>query len=159
MPPRMHVVGSLRPAQAEDVQAVRDVVDAAYAVYVPRIGREPAPMTADHAALIADGAVTVLELDGAVVGVLVVHGMDDHLLVENVAVAPAHQGRGLGRTLLAEAERLADQRGLGELRLYTNRLMIENLRMYPRLGYRETGRSIEHGYSRVHFAKRVEPTP
>lgn len=159
MPPRMHVVGSLRPAQAEDVQAVRDVVDAAYAVYVPRIGREPAPMTADHAALIADGAVTVLELDGAVVGVLVVHGMDDHLLVENVAVAPAHQGRGLGRTLLAEAERLADQRGLGELRLYTNRLMIENLRMYPRLGYRETGRSIEHGYSRVRFAKRVEPTP
>jgi ribosomal protein S18 acetylase RimI-like enzyme len=157
MPNRMQRVGSLRAATAEDVGAVRAVVDAAYAVYVPRIGRPPAPMTADHAALIAGGAVSVIERDGEVVGVLVVHALDDHLLVENVAVAPAHQGTGLGRMLLAEAERLARERGLGEVRLYTNRLMVENLEMYPRLGYRETGRSTQHGYARVHFAKRVGP--
>jgi GNAT superfamily N-acetyltransferase len=151
------VAGSLRPAQVGDVQAVRDVVDAAYAAYMPRIGRPPAPMTADYAALIEAGAVSVLELDGQVVGVLVVHALDDHLLVDNVAVAPAHQGRGLGRVLLDDAERQARELGLPELRLYTNQLMIENLRMYPRLGYRETGRNVEHGYSRVHFAKRVYP--
>jgi len=32
---------------ADDVTAVRAVVETAYAPYVPRIGREPAPMTAD----------------------------------------------------------------------------------------------------------------
>jgi ribosomal protein S18 acetylase RimI-like enzyme len=150
------VGGTLRPARADDLEAVRRVVDAAYAIYVPRIGRPPAPMTADYAGLIAAGAVRVAEADGTVVGVLVTHPEHGHLLVENVAVAPDHQGRGLGRMLLDEAERQARELGLPELRLYTNQLMAENLEMYPRLGYRETGRNVEDGYARVHFAKPVK---
>lgn len=149
------VGGGVRAATADDLDAVRAVVDAAYAMYVPRIGRQPAPMTADYPALIEAGAVRVLETGGRVAGVLVTHPAADHLLVENVAVAPDDQGRGLGRALLDDAERQARELGLPELRLYTNQLMIENLEMYPRLGYRETGRTVEHGFARVHFAKPV----
>ena len=60
----------------------------------------------------------------------------DHLLVENVAVAPAFQGRGLGRFLMAHAERLAAAQGVAEMRLYTNARFEENIRLYKTLGYR-----------------------
>jgi GNAT superfamily N-acetyltransferase len=45
----------------------------------------------------------------------------DHLLLDNIAVAPARQGSGLGRWLLAFAEAEAVRRGYGEIRLYTPR--------------------------------------
>jgi len=80
---------------------------------------------------------------------------DDHLLVENVAVDPAMQGRGLGRELMAFAERRAAELELPELRLYTNQLMTENLALYPALGYTETGRRVEDGFARVYFSKRI----
>jgi hypothetical protein len=34
--------------------------------------------------------------------------------------------------------------------------MTENIAMYPRLGYRETGRGEQAGYARVFFAKRLD---
>jgi hypothetical protein len=40
----------LRPAVAADVPALRALVEAAYAVYVPRIGLRPATTTWSHAA-------------------------------------------------------------------------------------------------------------
>ena len=40
--------------------------------------------------------------------------------------------------------------------LYTNEAMVENLQLYPRLGYVETGRGVEEGYRRVYFEKRLD---
>jgi hypothetical protein len=54
---------------------------------------------------------------------------------------------------LACAESLAADLGLPELRLYTNAAMTENLKLYPRLGYGETGRHSERGFERVYFSK------
>jgi ribosomal protein S18 acetylase RimI-like enzyme len=146
----------LRGAVPADWAAVQRLVEAAYGPYVERIGRRPAPMDADYAALIDAGLVTVAERDGAVVGLLVLVPAADHLLVENVAVDPEVQRTGLGRRLMAHAEEEARARGLHELRLYTNEKMVENVAWYPRLGYRETERRAESGFSRVFFAKRLE---
>ena len=146
----------LRDAVPTDREAVERLVEAAYGGYVERIGRRPAPMDADYAALIEAGLVTVAERDGALVGLLVLVPEADHLLVENVAVDPAAQRTGLGRRLMAHAEDEARARGLQELRLYTNEKMVENVAWYPRLGYRETERRAESGFSRVFFAKRLE---
>ena len=63
----------------------------------------------------------------------------DHAMIYSVAVRPGRHGAGLGRTLLAAAERMAASWGVPELRLYTNALMTRNLALYARLGYRETG--------------------
>jgi ribosomal protein S18 acetylase RimI-like enzyme len=145
----------LRPAGAGDREAIESLVRAAYGGYVERIGRRPAPMDADYAALIAAGHVTVLERDGAVAGAIVLVPMEGHLLVENVAVDPAAQRGGLGRRLMAHAEEEARALGLAELRLYTNEKMVENIAWYPRLGYRETERRAESGFARVFFAKRI----
>lgn len=145
----------LRPAEPGDEAAVTRCVRAAYAKYVPRMDREPAPMLADYGALIAAGEVHVLAAGGAPVGVLVMRPAADHLFVDNVAVHPDRQGRGLGRRLMAFAEGFARARGLSAVRLYTHVLMTENVELYRRLGFRVTERRQEDGYDRVYMEKRI----
>ena len=145
----------MRAARPEDDAAVGDLVRAAYSKYVGRMGKEPAPMLEDYAALIRAGEVWVLAEGGEVLGVLVMRPADDHLFVDNVAVAPGHQGRGLGRELVAFAEERAEREGLPEVRLYTNEKMHENLAVYARLGFEETERKIDGGYRRVFMRKRL----
>jgi ribosomal protein S18 acetylase RimI-like enzyme len=127
----------------------------AYRSYVPRIGREPAPMTADYARAVRDGLTWVAEADGEIVGLLVLVVYPDHLLLENVAVLPSAQGRGVGALLLVLAEDEARARGLDEIRLYTNEAMTENLAYYPRRGYTQTHRAEQDGFRRVFFRKRI----
>jgi GNAT superfamily N-acetyltransferase len=105
--------------------------------------------------LISQGLVHVLE-DGGVVGIVVVVPENGAMLLENVAVDPSAKGRGYGRLLLAFAEQEVRRQGFGIIRLYTNVPMTENLALYPRLGYVETHRGDEKGYSRIYMAKRLD---
>src|SRR5262245_19014881 len=146
---------SLRRATNSDLADLRQLITDAYAKYIDRIGRPPAPMTADYAAALEHSRVWVLVNDDAMVGALVTEDRGDHLLLETVAVAPGAQGHGYGRLLLDRAECDAAELGLTEVRLYTNEAMTENLTFYPRHGYRETGRAIEDGFRRVYFSKAV----
>ncbi len=144
----------IRPARLEDAPAVRQLVQDAYGHYVARMGKPPGPMLDDHARRIADGQAWVLEEGDRLAGVLVLEDAPGGaLLLDNVAVAPSAQGKGHGRALVAFAEEEARRRGHGEVRLYTNVLMVENLALYGRLGFRETGRVSEKGYERVYMAK------
>jgi N-acetylglutamate synthase-like GNAT family acetyltransferase len=148
---------SIRRATISDLAAIRQLITAAYEKYIERIGRPPAPMTADYAATLEHSRVWVLESDNVIVGALVTEDHGDYLLLETIAVAPATQGSGYGRLLLDRAERDAAELGLTEVRLYTNEAMTENLTFYPRHGYRETGRGVEDGYRRVYFSKTTRP--
>ncbi len=149
----------LRTARPEDRTAVEAIVIAAYSIYVERIGKAPGPMLDDYAGLIAAGAVSVLEdPDGAVAAIIVLLPKPDHLLLDNIAVHPDRQGRGLGRRLIAFAESEARRLGYAELRLYTHETMIENIALYTRLGFRETGRGQEAGYDRVFMTKPIAAT-
>jgi ribosomal protein S18 acetylase RimI-like enzyme len=146
----------IRPAQSEDVAAIRQLVHDAYGHYVARLGKPPGPMLDDYGWRIAEGQAWVLEDGGALAGVLVLENVEGSaLLLDNVAVAPAAQGKGYGRALVAFAEAEARDRGHAQLRLYTHVLMRENLELYRRLGFEETGRITEKGYERIYMAKRV----
>lgn len=149
----------VRPAQPSDADVMRELVGAAYRKYVVRLGREPVPMTADYDEIAASGRAWVAQRGTDVVGLLVLDPAEDHLLVENVAVAPEAQGLGVGSTLLRFAEDVARARGVPELRLYTHVTMTENQAFYPRRGYRETHRGGEDGFVRVFFAKTVDEQP
>jgi ribosomal protein S18 acetylase RimI-like enzyme len=144
---------TIRRATPADVPALYVVVHEAYLLYVPRIGRMPAPMTADYSAAVQSGQAWVAEVDGQVLGLLVLVVCQGYLLIENIAVLPSAQRRGIGARLLTLAEDEARANGLGEIRLYTNEGMTENLAYYPRHGYRETRRAEEHGFRRVFFSK------
>ncbi len=146
---------TIRPAHAGEAGAIRDVVRRAYEKYVPRMGCEPGPMLDDYGKRVADGAAFVVEVAGRIAGVLVLLPGDDHLLLDNVAVDIGLQGHGIGTSLIAFAEAEAVRRGYGEIRLYTHETMVENVRMYERLGYQETGRGKQAGYHRVFMRKRL----
>jgi ribosomal protein S18 acetylase RimI-like enzyme len=145
----------LRRANAEDVPALHDLAQRAYGMYVERIGRRPAPMTDDYGEKVRDAVVFVADDDQRVVGLIVLIEEPDHVLIENVAVEPDRQHSGIGRALLSLAETHARERGLTELRLYTNVVMVENIRLYTRLGYRETSREITSRFERVNFSKQL----
>ena len=146
----------IRAASAADGTRLHEILTCAYEHYVERIGFHPPPMDADYTGAITEGRVFVAEAEGVVVGLVVVRAEDDHLLIENVAVWPGHQGSGVGGALLEHAERHAAALELPELRLFTHVAMSENQAFYARRGYRETGRHGNgRGIERVFFAKRV----
>ena len=147
---------SLRPATHDDLATVQDIVRTAYTHYIGRIGREPGPMTDDYAALIGAGQVHVAERDGVVQGLLVLIPQNDAMLLDNVAVAPAAQGLGLGRLMLNFAERAAIAAGYKAIKLYTNEAMTENIALYTRMGYAETHRAEEKGLRRVYLRKPLD---
>ncbi|KOV98061.1 acetyltransferase [Streptomyces sp. NRRL B-1140] len=143
----------IRPARAADVPVVAEVVDAAFRPYIERIGRVPQPMEEDHAANVAAGKVFVT--GDPVTGLVVVEAYGDHLFLDTIAVHPAAHGRGVGRRLLRFVDAHARTLGLPEVRLYTNALMWENQRIYPKYGYELVERRVEGPYDRVHYRKRL----
>ncbi|TPI47885.1 GNAT family N-acetyltransferase [Mesorhizobium sp. B3-1-7] len=133
----MSIVSSLefRPAEPADAAAIKAVVREAYAKWVPAIGRELLPMRADYDKAVREHRFELAIENGRIIGLIETIARDDHIWIENVAVAPEAQGRGIGRKLLDSAERKAVEAGLRELRLLTNSAFMTNVSLYKRLGY------------------------
>ncbi len=91
--------------------------------------------------------------------ILVMWPERDHLLVENIAVEPADQGRGLGRQLMHCVDQHAWSLRLAAVELYTNAVMTENLAFYARLGFVEVARRRDAGYQRVFMRKYLASPP
>ncbi|HEY4199251.1 MAG TPA: GNAT family N-acetyltransferase [Devosiaceae bacterium] len=135
----------LRPARPEDAGAIRDLVRAVYAKWVPIIGREPAPMLADYEVAVREHLFALHEADGVLVALIEMQLEPNDLLIVNVAVAESAQGQGLGSALLAHAEDVARQHGRPSVRLYTNARMEANIALYRRRGYAEYSRDMVMG--------------
>lgn len=145
----------IRAAWPQDVAAIAAITDAAYARYIPLIGRKPQPMTADYARMVLDHSIWLLSLDSQPVGVLVLIDEPDTLLIYSVAIQPEFQKQGLGRRLLDWAEAQATQAGYPSIRLYTNALFEANLQLYQRLGYQEICRESYLNGFLVHMHKQL----
>ncbi|KAK8091866.1 hypothetical protein PG997_002227 [Apiospora hydei] len=185
-------------ATPDHVPAIRAMVQAAYAKYVERIGRPPAPMLANYERILEEGKqeVWVLVLPrstgdtpstshdshgkeiaqqqqqegdpedqedkrtnasvaAAAIGSIILAPDPERndLKINNLVVDPDSQGKGYGRVLMGFAEELARTRGRDKLTLFTNVMMWENIGLYAKLGFMETGRRVEDGYERVYFEK------
>lgn len=145
----------MRQAVAADAAAVRALTRQAYAKWVAITGREPLPMRVDYVEALTKNRFDLLEEDGVLVALIETQREPDHLLIVNVAVSPDHQKRGLGRRLLAHAEWLASEAGYGEIRLYTNSLMAENIAFYQMLGYRIDREEDPEPRRQVHMSKAI----
>src|ERR1039457_5010324 len=124
---------TIRRAAGPDADTVALITAEAYQHYVPRIGREPAPMTTDYGDAVRDGQAWGAEDDGHAVAIVVLIPPLDHLL----------------------AEEQARELGYAEIRLYTHEAMTENIAYSPRRGYAETHRGGQDGYRRVFFRKQL----
>ena len=153
----------VRRAEAADAAAITACVQAAYRLYIPRMGKAPGPMLDDYAEVVRHQRVFVAPAAPAtsgnveIAGVLVLKPGKDGILLDNVAVHPASQGHGLGARLIAFAEDEARRLGFTHLDLYTHECMVENIALYERRGYTETGRRTESGYNRIYMRKPLQP--
>lgn len=130
----------IRLAGPDDVEPSRDVERAAGVrfaeVGMPEIAaHEPMPAGA-MLEYVADGRAWVAEVEGEVVGYVLAEVVDGCGHVEQLAVAPDHQGRGHARALLDEVDRWAASRGMPAVTLTTFRDVPFNAPLYEHLGYR-----------------------
>jgi ribosomal protein S18 acetylase RimI-like enzyme len=146
-------VVQLRAATPADAPALAALVRAAYGHYVERLGGPPRPMTDDYAEVVRTHDVTVAEAGGGIAGLIVLAVGDEGFAVDNVAVAPSHQGRGVGKALLEHAEAAARRAGFDSIYLYTHELMTENQALYARIGYVEYARRT-HGEARLVYMRK-----
>jgi N-acetylglutamate synthase-like GNAT family acetyltransferase len=112
-----------RQATVADLPSIHRVIAAAYDSYLGRMDKPPAPLLRDYSPAIEAGAIWVT--GSPVTGLISLSQVDDVILIENVAVHPDLQGRGLGRRLMDFAEQYAANRQVRRLALYTNEVMTE----------------------------------
>jgi ribosomal protein S18 acetylase RimI-like enzyme len=145
----------IRKASLEDAEAISALTDAAYAKYIPLIGRKPQPMTADYSKMVVENSIWLLSAENQLVGVLVLIHEPENILIYSVAIKPEYQKQGLGRRLLAWAEQQAIQDGYKSIRLYTNERFEDNILLYHHLGYQETSKEPFLNSTLVHMAKKL----
>ena len=106
------------------------------------------------------GLLLVARLRGEPVGcgALKFHGTGPAEL-KRMWVAPATRGLGVGRRLLAELEEHARARGVGVLRLETNRSLREAIGLYRAAGYVEVPAFNDEPYADHWFEKRLSRDP
>jgi ribosomal protein S18 acetylase RimI-like enzyme len=144
---------SLRTGKPEDAAAIGALTRAAYAKWVAVIGREPLPMRVDYSEALKRHRFDLLYVGDELAALIETTPEGDLVLIENVAVLPAYQGRGFGRRLLTLAEDLAAAAGLAGTRLYTNKRFEANLRLYAALGYVVEREEALNGGVAVHMMK------
>jgi ribosomal protein S18 acetylase RimI-like enzyme len=149
----------MRLAGGGDAAEIRALVRAAYAKWVPVIGREPLPMRADYDEALRRHRFDVLERGAEMAAVIETERRDGHLWIENVAVRPDLQGQGLGRRLLAHADALARGLRLPHVRLLTNAAFEANVALYRRVGFEIERTEPFQGGTTVHMAKVLKPDP
>ncbi len=147
---------SLRLGGPADAGAIGALTREAYAKWVPLIGREPLPMQVDYAQALQAHRFDLLYAGEALAALIETVADGDRLLVVNVAVRPAFQGRGFGVRLMALAEQIASDAGLAGVRLYTNQRFAANIALYASLGYRIDREEALNGGVAVHMSKRIE---
>lgn len=145
----------MRIARPEEAEAVRALYRAAFAGDVARLGYRPSPMDADYDVLFKQNYVLALGAPGDLLGAVVTAPRRNYLYIEAIALRPGQRRKGGGRRLLNNAEQLAGELCLPEVRLHTVPILTDALQFYASCGYREVDRSGRGALGRSLFVKRV----
>jgi ribosomal protein S18 acetylase RimI-like enzyme len=81
-------------------------------------------------------SVYVAIIDAQIVGVLALLPIDETLIeIKNIAVAETHQGKGIGKKLLAFAFSEAKEKGFQDIQIGTANSSIGQLVLYQKMGF------------------------
>lgn len=75
--------------------------------------------------------------------------------MDNIAVDPSAQQQGVGKALINHVEQHLLKLGHQYYDLYTNLVMVENLRWYQKLGFVETRRIEEKDFKRIYMRNQL----
>lgn len=142
---------SFRTARSQDIDAIVALVDSAYRGEASRTGwtteadlLDGRRTGRDEIELLlesGDGGFLLAERGGELVASAHLAHSGEHAMFGMFAVRPSLQGSGVGRALLAEAERYAhEQWHCSEMRMGVISVREELIAWYQRRGYRRTGR-------------------
>jgi ribosomal protein S18 acetylase RimI-like enzyme len=145
-----------RRAASSDKDAIVALQQAAYAQNRAIIGVEPLPLLADYDEILRRCECWLAEAGDMAEGCLILEWRDDDLLIWSAATHPRARGRGVGKALLAFAERRAGEEGRSLIRLYTGEALTHNIAWYARHGF--VVERIEQMADRrvVHMKKKLE---
>ncbi|GHB28763.1 N-acetyltransferase [Streptomyces viridiviolaceus] len=100
----------------------------------------------------ADSRLLTVEREGRIVACCQLEHRGEHAYFGMFAVSPALQGAGLGKTVLAEAERQARETwGATEMHMTVISVREDLIAWYERRGYRRTGRTTPFPYGDERF--------
>ncbi|MFZ4295081.1 GNAT family N-acetyltransferase [Streptomyces cellulosae] len=153
---------TFRDATDADVDALVELIESAYRGESSRAGWTTEADILDGQRTDRDGVLEVVkaadsrlltvEREGRIVACCQLEHRGDHAYFGMFAVSPALQGAGLGRTVIAEAERQArEDWGVTEMHMTVISLREDLIAWYERRGYRRTGRTTPFPYSDERF--------
>ena len=153
---------TFRDAVDSDVDALVALVESAYRGDSSRVGwTTEADILAGQrtdaegvrAVVVApDSRLLTVERDGALVACCQLEHRGDHAYFGMFAVSPALQGGGLGKVIIAEAERtVREVWGATEMHMTVISVREDLIAWYERRGYRRTGRMTPFPYGDERF--------
>ena len=95
----------------------------------------------------AEVAIVAVE-DDALAGCVFLAEKDDHFYLGKLVVDPTAQGKGIGKLLVQEAERIAIAARKPLIELQVRIELTSNHAIFTRLGFVETARTSHAGYTR-----------
>lgn len=151
-----------RTATAEDVPWIVRLVESAYRGDSSRTGwtteadlldgRRTDEQDVRAVVDAADSRMIVAEADGEPIACCQLQHRGTHAYFGMFAVRPAAQGTGLGKLVLAEAERVArDELDLRDMRMMVLRQRSDLIAWYERRGYARTGQTQPFPYGDERF--------
>ncbi len=119
-------------------------------------GFDPGNAVFDDAASFVepDGSFVIASSAGMTIACGAIQRVDtDCGEIKRMWVSPDWRGVGLGRRMLGELERRADELGYRTVRLDTNDVLTEAIALYESAGYRSIERYNDNPYARCWFEK------
>ncbi|EST20293.1 GNAT family N-acetyltransferase [Streptomyces roseochromogenus] len=153
---------SFRDATDADVDALVALIESAYRGDASRAGwtteadildgRRTDPEGVREVIKSPDSRLLTVEQDGRIVACCQLEHRGDHAYFGMFAVSPALQGAGLGKQIMAEAERLVRETwGVTEMHMTVISVRDDLIAWYERRGYRRTGQMSPFPYGDERF--------
>lgn len=153
---------TFRDADDADVDVLVALIESAYRGEASRVGwtteadilqgQRTDPQGVLEVIKAADSRLLTVERDGRVVACCQLEHRGTHAYFGMFAVSPALQGAGLGKVVIAEAERVARESwGATEMHMTVISVRDDLIAWYERRGYRRTGRMTPFPYGDERF--------